>query len=74
MIALTVERRRRNLSQAKLARLADVNATSISRIEGGKEPAYPHRGKRIADALGWEGDPADLFKEVGDDACEPCAV
>lgn len=55
------------MTQAKLAHRADVNQTSLSRIVNGKEPAYPKRGKRIADALGWEGDPADLFKEVEDD-------
>lgn len=58
----------RHMSQAECARLAQVNATSFSRIVNGLEPAYPKRGKRIADALGWEGDPAELFEEVADDA------
>lgn len=56
----------RGLSQAKAARLADVNATSLSRIIGGKEPAYPRRGQRIADALGWSGPWQSLFEEVGE--------
>ena len=67
MLLVSVERRKRGLSQSKLARIADVNATSMSRIENGKEPPYRLRGKRIADALGWEGDPAELFREVGDE-------
>lgn len=64
MLLVTYERKRQGLSQAKLARLAEVNATSLSRIERGKEPAFPKRGARIAAALGWEGDPAELFAEV----------
>lgn len=68
MLLIELERKRRGLSQAKLARLADVNATSMNRIERGKEPAYPKRGARIAAALGWKGDPMELFKEVAEDA------
>ncbi len=63
-IRLTIERERLGLSQAKLARLAEINATSLSRIEGGKEPAFPKRGQRIAEAIGWKGDPMELFEEV----------
>ncbi len=66
MLVFTEVRKSKGISQAKLARLAGVNQTSISRIERGKEPPYPNRGKRIADALGWEGDPSELFKEVAD--------
>ena len=54
----------RGLSQSKAARLADVNETSMSRIVRGIEPAYPKRGKRIADALGWEGDWHELFEKM----------
>lgn len=67
MKRIVLERKSRGLSQAKLARLADVNQSCMSRIENGKEDAYPHRGKRIADALGWRGDPAELFEEVKGD-------
>ena len=35
----------------------------MSRIEKGIEPAYPKRGKKIADALGWEGEPSELFED-----------
>ena len=58
------EMKARGLSQARLARLAEVNATSLSRIVRGIEPAYPKRGQRIADALGWKGNPSELFEEV----------
>ncbi len=66
MMKLVEVRRKAGLSQSKLARLADVNQTSMSRIERGLEPAYPMRAQRIADALGWRGDPMELFEEVGD--------
>lgn len=67
MKRVVLERRKLGLSQAKLARVADVNQSCMSRIENGKEPPYPIRGKRIADALGWTGDPAELFEEVPSD-------
>lgn len=64
MKRVTVERQKLGMSQAKLARLAEVNQSCMSRIENGKEEAYPNRGKRIADALGWKDDPEKLFEEV----------
>ncbi len=66
MMKLVEARRKAGLSQSKLARLADVNQTSMSRIERGLEPAYPMRAQRIADALGWAGDPMELFEETDD--------
>ena len=67
MRRVVLERKKLGMSQAKLARVADVNQSCMSRIENGKEPPYPVRGKRIADALGWKGDPAELFEEVHED-------
>ena len=54
----------RGLSQAKAARICDVNESSMSRIVRGIEPPYPQRGQRIAEALGWEGKPSELFEEI----------
>lgn len=66
---LRVEREKRGLSQSALSHLANCNAASISRIEGGIEPPYPLRGQRIADAIGWDGPTGALFEfvEVGAD-------
>lgn len=64
MMAVVQERRKLGLSQAGLARKIGANPSSISRIEAGKEPPYPLRARRIADAVGWKGDPMELFKEV----------
>ena len=52
------------MSQAELARRAGINQTSLSRIENGQEPAFSKRGKKIADALGWPGDPDELFEPI----------
>ena len=52
------------MSQSQLARRAEVNQTSMSRIERGLEPAFPYRSKRIAVALDWDGDVDELFQEV----------
>ena len=52
------------MSQRELAERAHVNETSLSRIIHGREPAYPKRGERIAAALGWTGDPTELFEEL----------
>ena len=64
MLVITNERRKRNMSQAELARRAGINQTSLSRIESGKEPAFPKRGQRIAEALGWTDAPEKLFEEI----------
>ena len=56
--------KKKELSQAAIARKAEVNESSMSRIVRGIEPPFPHRGKRIADALEWEGDWTELFEEV----------
>lgn len=58
----------KGLTQSRLARLADVPESSMSRICRGVEPPYPKRGQRIADALGWAGDWSSLFEEVSVDA------
>lgn len=72
MLKLKQELDRLRISQSECARRAGINQTSVSRIVNGKEPAFPHRGKRIADAIGWKGDPDELFKEVEED--EPSNV
>lgn len=64
MKRVILERKKRGWSQAELARRANVNASSMSRIELGYEPAYPKRGQRIADALGWTGNLSMLFEDV----------
>jgi plasmid maintenance system antidote protein VapI len=64
LIRLQVELLRRGMSQRELAKRAHVHEASVSRICRGKELACHERGRRIARALGWTGDPAGLFEEV----------
>lgn len=56
----------KGISQAKAARMCDVNESSMSRIVRGIEPPYPYRGQRIADALEWHGDWCELFETVNE--------
>lgn len=64
MLRIVYELERRGMTQTECARRADVNQSSMNRICRKKEPAYPNRAKRIAEAIGWDGDPAALFEEI----------
>ena len=64
MIALEKERRNHGWSQRELMRRSGVDSAYISRAERQGMRLYPGQARKIADALGWEGDPAELFKEV----------
>lgn len=52
------------MTQAAGAAKCGLKPQAFSRIVNGTEPPYSKRGQRIADALGWEGDWAELFEEV----------
>ena len=54
----------RCMTQVEAAELCGLKQQAFSRIVNGIEPPYPKRGKRIADALGWQGEPSELFEEV----------
>ncbi len=64
MLRVKYELDRLGMTQAAFAEKAKVSASALSRIVNGKEPAYPKRGRRIADALGWRGPVDDLFAEL----------
>jgi transcriptional regulator with XRE-family HTH domain len=64
MLRLTLERRRRGLSQAALARLSDIHPVIISQLESRKVHPYPGWQRRLSRALGIPG--AELFQEVPD--------
>ena len=61
---LKYELDQRQMKQVTLAKATGIQEASISRIVNGKEAPYSGRAKRIADALDWEKDPADLFKQL----------
>lgn len=64
---LSALRKSKNMSMSALARKAEMHVSSISAIENNHLWPYPGQMKKIADALGWKGDPAELFEEAKDD-------
>ena len=54
----------RCLTPTKGAEMCGLKQQAFNRIVNGKEPPYPNRGQRIADALDWKGDWRELFAEV----------
>lgn len=56
-----------DMSQRKLGEKAKVDASYICRAEKIGCPMYPVQAVRVAEALGWKGDPAELFEEVPED-------
>ena len=62
VLRLTVERKRRGLSQSQLSRIADIHPATLSRLEAGKLFAYAGWRRRLERALGVSGD--ELFEEV----------
>ena len=54
----------RCMSQVEAAAICGLKQQAFNRIVNGVEPPYQHRGQRIAEALGWEGDWRELFEET----------
>lgn len=63
MIRLQQVREAAGLSKAKLSRLADVNTATITWAETRGFQLYPKQLARVAAALDWQGDPAELLEE-----------
>lgn len=68
MLVLTKERQNMGLSMSALARKAGMHPSSVSQIENGRLVAYPGQVAKLSKAVGWKGDPAELFEEVDADA------
>lgn len=64
MKRLQHERERSGLSKERLGQLAKVNTTTIRLAEGRGLQLYPQQLVRLAAALGYEGDPAELLEDV----------
>ena len=64
MLRIKYELDKQGLRQVDLAERVGLKPQAVSRIVNGLEPPWPKRGKRIAEALGWEGDPAELFEPI----------
>ena len=66
MIRLQKLREAKALSRSKLSRLADLNPASVSWAESRGFRLYDVQLQRLASALDYAGDPADLLEEVND--------
>ena len=64
MLVLELERRKRNLSLSGFSRLSGVDKGTLSKLEHKKLVPYPGHVKKLAAALNWSKDPAELFQEV----------
>lgn len=68
MLRIQAERERQHLSQHRLAVLADVHPTTLSRLEAGKIYPYPGWRRRLGRALGVPED--ELFEPVANERVE----
>lgn len=71
MLRLTLVRQRLGLTQAALARRADLAAPTVCSIEKGHNKPWPGQLAAIAEVLGVPPDQAASLMEVVDDADRP---
>ena len=66
---LVVKRLRQDagISQAELARRCGMHPSTVCAIERGRLNPYPGQVEKIVEALSWQGDPAELFREEASD-------
>lgn len=59
-------RRNRGLTKRQLSEMLNFRITDVSKLEKRVLDIHPRKAARLADALGWEGDPMELFEEIED--------
>jgi ribosome-binding protein aMBF1 (putative translation factor) len=64
MKILTREREACGWSKAELGRQARLHPARVGQAENGRALLYDVEVERLASALGWVGDPAELLKDV----------
>jgi transcriptional regulator with XRE-family HTH domain len=65
MLRLRYLRLKRGWTQRRLAEEAGMSVSVISQIESGRfTRPYAQTLRRLADALGWDDDPAALMEEI----------
>ena len=52
------------LSQTAFAEKAGLNKSTVSQIESGRLVPYPSQVEKLVAAIGWKGEPSELFEEV----------
>jgi transcriptional regulator with XRE-family HTH domain len=61
---LTKLREEEGLTRARLGALARVHPARVGQIENGRVIPYPPELGRLAEALGWEGEPERLLDDT----------
>ena len=64
MIELTRQRQAFEWSKRELGQRADLHPNRVGQIENERVRPYPPELERLARALGYHGEPADLVREV----------
>ena len=64
VIELTRRREARGLSKQQLSFASRVPATTIGQVESGRFRPYEPQLRRLAAALDFDGEPADLLRSV----------
>lgn len=64
MLVMTVVRKDKGITQAGLSNLTGIAEPQINAIERGRVIPWEGWQRRIAEALGWEREPSELFEAV----------
>lgn len=64
MRPVVMMRKQQGLTQVQLAKKAHVTPLYMSNFETGRGTPDRDQARRVADALGYPGDPMDLFVEI----------
>ncbi len=67
MLKISQKRKERGWSMSELSHKSGVHVSTISLIESGRMRPYPGQAEKLAHALGWLGEPYDLFREEDED-------
>lgn len=67
VLLLTLLRQQCRWSKAELGRRAGLHPSQISLFESQRLKPYEGQLRRMADALGFQGDPSKLLEEVDND-------
>ena len=54
----------KGISQAEVARVTGIHPSAINRVLRGRMKPFPKYRRAFVYALGWEGDPSELFEIV----------
>ena len=68
MRLVVMMRKQKGMTQRGLAKMAHINSMYMNLFETGRANPSAVQAKKIARALGYSGDPMDLFEEIDAEA------